>query len=309
MNRSRSTLSATSLVLAGPEGWCAAVERVIADDQSLAIVANVECNPREVDIRAIPSGEVVLIAVDGDRPNDAIEFAMQLQAKDRGTSIVLVLPNMSRKNLLKIHTYAGSWSMISAAACIDHARLIAVLGSAGRGIPWIDPIITRLLKTFVLGPEDFDEEIGDSSIDDFIRDVRPSDQLPDQEPPSGKILVVDDNDGIRLALELILEMAGHEVVTAMDGAEAIRLAQSDVPDLILLDVMMPVMDGVETLKILKSLPSTQSIPVIMVTAKAGSDDLATAREFGALDYITKPWLDGEVESSVTWALSRLTPVT
>lgn len=306
MNRHRNTLSATSLVLAGPERWRAAVAQVIADNQSLEIVADVECDPLEVDVHAIPSGDVILIAVDGENPNDAIEFSMQVQAKDPGTSIALVLPNMSNRNLLKIHTYAGSWSMISAAACIDPARLGAVLESTGRGIPWVDPIITRLLKTFVHGPEDFDDEIEESAIDDFLRDVKPPAETPDQDPPRGTILVVDDDDGIRLALQMVLEEAGHEVITAENGAEAVKMAQWGFPDLVLLDVMMPVMDGLEALKNLKALPATQHIPVIMVTAKGSGDDVDTARGFGALDYITKPWLEGEVESSVAWALSRVT---
>ena len=83
------------------------------------------------------------------------------------------------------------------------------------------------------------------------------------------------------------------------------MARITNPDLILLDVMMPVMDGLEALTNLKALPDTRHIPVIMVTARGGTKDMDRARTLGALDYISKPWLEGEVESSVAWALSSV----
>lgn len=168
MRGDRAALLATSVVLVGPIQWRIAVEGVLAGNSNLAVAADVEGDPREVDIYSIPQGDVILIAVDGERPNHAIEFAMRLQAKDRGTGIALVLPKMSSKNLRTFHTYAGSWSLVSASVCGDQARLSAVLESAGRGITWVDPLISRLLKTFEHGTADFDEEFDDSAISDLV---------------------------------------------------------------------------------------------------------------------------------------------
>ena len=92
MRGDRAALLATSVVLVGPIQWRIAVEGVLAGNSNLAVAADVEGDPREVDIYSLPQGDVILIAVDGERPNHAIEFAMRLQAKDRGTGIALVLP-------------------------------------------------------------------------------------------------------------------------------------------------------------------------------------------------------------------------
>ena len=351
-------ISATSLILAGPERWRIAVEQILAEGQKLAVVANIVCDPREVDIYNVPQGDVVLMAVDSEHTNYAIEFGMQLQAKDRGTGIALVLPNMSTSNLRTFYTYAGSWSLISAATCGDRERLTTILESTGRGISWVDPIITRLLKTFENGTADFDQDYDDSGITDFVQNTKvasqpetaPPDETDDdmdlrvveiapeleiapdlpvadnatdppvadnatessddesesapKRPAIGRVLVTDDSDDVRLALQILLEDAGYEVIEATDGAEAVKLAQSDPPDLILMDVMMPVMDGFTALKHLKSDPVTKSIPVIMVTARGGRNDQSNARDLGAFDFIHKPWSDGEVEMTVKWALSR-----
>jgi len=168
VHRNRVALAARSVVLVGPQQWRIAVDAVLAGLDTLAVVADVEGDPREVDIYSIPQGDVVLIAVDGERPNHSIEFAMRLQVKNRGTGIALVLPKMSNKNLRTFHTYGGSWSLISASVCGDRARLSAVLESAGRGMPWVDPIITRLLKSFEHGTDDFDQEYDESQISEYV---------------------------------------------------------------------------------------------------------------------------------------------
>lgn len=168
--RKRVVRQATSVVLVGPQQWRFVVDDVLSGIESLIVAADVEGDPREVDIYAIPQGDVVLIAVNGNRPNYAIEFAMRLQAKDRGTCIALVLPHMSNQNLRTFHTYGGSWSLISAAACGDRERLAAVLESAGRGIPWVDPIVTRLLASFDHGTVDFDEEFDESAVSHYMED-------------------------------------------------------------------------------------------------------------------------------------------
>ncbi|MDA0677420.1 MAG: response regulator [Chloroflexi bacterium] len=120
-----------------------------------------------------------------------------------------------------------------------------------------------------------------------------------------KVLVVDDSADIRLLLSRTMKSAGYEVFQATDGSEVKAAVLSYQPDIVLLDVSMPKMDGFTALGQLKSDPRTKAIPVIMITAKGHPDDLETARSLGALDYINKPWGNGEVELRVQWALTAL----
>lgn len=117
-----------------------------------------------------------------------------------------------------------------------------------------------------------------------------------------KILVVDDHIEIREALGAILEEEGHEVIHAENGIVALELADQDPPDVILLDIAMPRMDGLETLRRLKADPKTEQIAVIMVTAQGDRHAMVRAVQLGTRDYITKPWETGEVEMCVGWAL-------
>ena len=120
-----------------------------------------------------------------------------------------------------------------------------------------------------------------------------------------KVLVVDDSADIRLLLSRTMKGAGYEVFQATDGSEVMSAVLSYQPDIILLDVSMPKVDGFTALGHLKSDPRTKAIPVIMITAKGHPDDLYTARNLGALDYINKPWGNGEVGLRVQWALTAL----
>ena len=118
-----------------------------------------------------------------------------------------------------------------------------------------------------------------------------------------RILIVDDSPDVRLALATILENASHEIVEAEDGDQVFDLAVAQNPDLVLLDVMMPRVNGFDALATLKADTRTNPIPVIMVTAKGRPEDMAMARSLGAVEYITKPWADGDVELRVDWALA------
>jgi two-component system cell cycle response regulator len=103
-----------------------------------------------------------------------------------------------------------------------------------------------------------------------------------------KILVVDDEPDCISIIRCRLEWSHFEVITATNGKEAIQLAETEKPDLILLDTNMPVMNGHETLERLKKNPSLKNIPVIMVTALCEKNDIAKASSFGIEDYVTKP---------------------
>ena len=117
-----------------------------------------------------------------------------------------------------------------------------------------------------------------------------------------RILLVDDSEDARLTLATILEDAGYEVFEASDGAEVPDMIDQHSPDLILLDVTMPRVDGFQALRNMKENPRHRDIPVLMVIAKGQPEDLSTARNLGARDFISKPWADGEVELRVGWVL-------
>jgi two-component system alkaline phosphatase synthesis response regulator PhoP len=104
-----------------------------------------------------------------------------------------------------------------------------------------------------------------------------------------KILVVDDEDDILHFLELVLEEKGYDVITASGGHEALTRAQIDKPDLVLLDIMMPQMDGWEVLKLLRVDEETTRIPVAMLSARIEAKDRVQGLQEGAVDYICKPF--------------------
>ena len=104
-----------------------------------------------------------------------------------------------------------------------------------------------------------------------------------------KILVAEDEPSLSKLLEFRLNSLGHEILLATDGKQALALVKSDRPDLVLLDVMMPVMGGIEVLRTLQKDESTKNIPVIMLSAKGQEKDIFIGLERGADDYITKPF--------------------
>lgn len=106
---------------------------------------------------------------------------------------------------------------------------------------------------------------------------------------SKTILIVDDDPTIIALLEVNLEMEGYEVIKAGDGLEAVDLAQVIRPDLILMDVMMPRMDGLTACLALSQIPEVREIPVVFLSAAAQRSDIKKGRDLGAVAYITKPF--------------------
>jgi two-component system cell cycle response regulator DivK len=103
-----------------------------------------------------------------------------------------------------------------------------------------------------------------------------------------KILLVEDNELNRDMLSRRLQRKGYEVVIALDGVEGVAMAQSEAPDLILMDMRLPVLDGWEATRQLKAAPETQAIPIIALTAHAMRGDRKQALAAGCDDYDTKP---------------------
>src|SRR5688572_26933441 len=119
-----------------------------------------------------------------------------------------------------------------------------------------------------------------------------------------KILIVDDDvDSLKL-IGLMLKRNGYEVSAADSGGKALSKAEAEIPDLIILDVMMPDMNGLDVCRRLRANPATAEIPIIMFTAKTMIDDKVKGFEAGADDYLTKPTHPAELSSRVKAILAR-----
>jgi two-component system KDP operon response regulator KdpE len=126
--------------------------------------------------------------------------------------------------------------------------------------------------------------------------------MPKSNLRDGKvILVVDDEPRIISMIRMNLELEGHRVIEAHNGIDALEQIRTKLPDLVLLDVMMPELDGFETLKMLREF---SSIPVIMLTAKGEENDKVYGLELGADDYVTKPFAPRELSSRIKAVLRR-----
>lgn len=118
-----------------------------------------------------------------------------------------------------------------------------------------------------------------------------------------RILVVDDEDSVRQLFQIMLQHEGYEVLLAANGAEALLMAHREQPDLIILDWMMPVLDGLSVLRQLRGDQTTRHIPILMLTARQSDSDTSAALMHGADVYLTKPFEPQEVLS----VISRLLP--
>lgn len=121
---------------------------------------------------------------------------------------------------------------------------------------------------------------------------------------AGKILVIDDEENIRELVKYNLEKAGFQVVECGDGLTAVSLAKGDRPDLILLDLMLPGLDGLEVCRTLKQHQDTTAIPIIMLSAKDEEVDKILGLELGADDYMTKPFSSRELVARIKAVLRR-----
>lgn len=123
-------------------------------------------------------------------------------------------------------------------------------------------------------------------------------------PAAKHILVCDDDDLLLELLRFRLSGKGYEVRTARDGKEAIESAKAKLPDAIVLDAMMPVIDGFEVLRQIREAPHMRHLPVIMLTARKGENDIVAALKLGASDYIAKPFIPEELTARLTRLLAK-----
>ena len=113
-----------------------------------------------------------------------------------------------------------------------------------------------------------------------------------------KVLVAEDDTDIRELIVLSLRFAGYQAIPAADGQQAVDLAMTERPDLILLDVRMPRLDGYETLERIKEDPELKKVPVVFLSAKGQESDIQTGLELGASQYILKPFVPDELVTKI-----------
>ena len=125
------------------------------------------------------------------------------------------------------------------------------------------------------------------------------------KPETGQtILVIDDDVSICKVAQRRLEQEGYRVLTALDGSEGLKVAGSELPNLILLDIMMPIMDGREVLRRLKADPNTKSIPVILLTVIGENEDIYASIMAGDASYLAKPYDPQQLLDKIRSMLSK-----
>jgi DNA-binding response OmpR family regulator len=119
-----------------------------------------------------------------------------------------------------------------------------------------------------------------------------------------RILVADDDEDIRMLVVMRLQHSGHDVAQAGDGASAVESCRNEAPDLVVLDLMMPGMNGLDACRTIRSDPALSKTPVILLTAKAQSSDVEAGLAAGADDYITKPFSPRDLAERVDALLAQ-----
>ena len=122
-----------------------------------------------------------------------------------------------------------------------------------------------------------------------LEELRPQNEIHESTPRGKTILVVDDSATVRKLIAGKLEKSGHNVICAADGVEALACLEENLPDLVLLDINMPRMDGYEVCREIRSNPAAQNLPVVMISGKDGFFDNVRGRMAGTTGYVTKPF--------------------
>lgn len=123
----------------------------------------------------------------------------------------------------------------------------------------------------------------------------------------GTVVVADDNEVNLSLMSDLLVMKGIEVVRAKNGAEAVRLTRSRMPDLVLMDIQMPVMDGLEATRLLKADSKTGAIPILAVTALAMAEDVNRCLDAGCDHYLAKPFTPDQFHAAIRETLKQVAP--
>jgi len=126
----------------------------------------------------------------------------------------------------------------------------------------------------------------------------------DQQENRPRVVIADDDPDIRRLVEMTVTNAGCDVTVASDGEEALERVRESVPDLVILDVLMPRMDGWEVARALKSDPATREVPVMFLTSRGQEHDVLEGFDSGAVDYMVKPFSPRELQVRVRAVLAK-----
>ena len=129
-------------------------------------------------------------------------------------------------------------------------------------------------------------------------------EVNDSASRGGRILSIDDDAAIRQFLSAVLKADGYEVLLAADGAAGVTMAKAELPDVILLDLIMPYASGFEVLRHLRDDETTRDIPVLVLSTQGGEDDIVRALDQGAEDFLIKPFYARELLARVRKVLTR-----
>ncbi|MBT3942689.1 MAG: hypothetical protein HOC77_07345 [Chloroflexi bacterium] len=136
----------TSVTLIGPVSWREPLARWIEYEAELVLSTEIEPDNRPSHVFDVPTSDVVIAFADAAKPDPVVELALELQAKNRGTGIILVLSGIRDDMARRFSAYAGSWSMITPRMSSDPVRLTVVIQSSARGMPVVEPAVTKMLE-------------------------------------------------------------------------------------------------------------------------------------------------------------------
>ena len=131
--------------------------------------------------------------------------------------------------------------------------------------------------------------------------------MPKREPPTKTILVVEDNSDLRMLLKVHLKILRYESIFAANGQQAVNMAASQKPDLILMDIILPEMDGLEATRLIRKDSKSSSIPILAVTALSGPKAKEACLKYGCNDYIPKPFTVEELGTRIESLLEQDSP--
>ena len=136
----------TSLTLVGSPAWREPMASWLEYEPSLVLAAEIDPANRPKHMFDLPSADVVIVSTDAGDPDASVELALELQAKDRGTGIILVLSGLRDDMARRFSAYAGSWSLITSKTSADPVKLTFVVQSSARGIHVVEPAVTKMLE-------------------------------------------------------------------------------------------------------------------------------------------------------------------
>ena len=238
------------------------------------------------------------IGAEGEKNLDPKEFSLQI-AEDSASGVEIALKTRPDVILLDMKDPFEVISTLKPKEKMSHTAMLvftegdSIAGAAEAEDFSADDFISKNFDENTFG------EIVKLKMEKFNEESR-----KDKRVSRTSVLIIDDEDDLRRIVEFNLHREGFKVYSAADGPSGIKLARKHKPEVILLDVMMPGMDGIEVLDALRYKDDMRKIPVFMLTAKTTMEDVEKAFNHGAVDYITKPFEGNELGNTIRTKLKK-----